>query len=64
MLLPEPAEQVNGNQESIWEEWEEHTFSVDPQERASGLPFTKDTALKEPLGCSSMVNVACDVVIR
>ena len=46
------------------EEWEEHTFAVDPQERAIGLPFREDTALKEPLGRSPMVNVACDVVIR
>ena len=45
-------------------EWEEHTFAINPQERASGLPFPKDTALKEPLGCSPKVDVACDVVIR
>ncbi len=49
---------------SIWEKWEEHTFAIDPQERASGLPFAKDTAMKEPLRCSPVVNVACDIVIR
>ena len=63
MLLPEPAKNADGDQRSIGEEWEKHTFAVDPQERASGLPFCKNTALKEPLRCSPMVNVACDVVI-
>ncbi len=64
MLLPEPAKNTDGDQESIGKEWEERTFAMDPQERASGLPFRKDTALKEPLGSSPVVNVACDVVIH
>ena len=35
ILLPEPAKNADGNQESIGEEKEEHTFAVDPQERTS-----------------------------
>ena len=64
MLFPEPAKDADGDQRSIGEEREERTFAVDPQERASGLPFRRDTALREPLGCSPLVNVACDVMIR
>ncbi len=52
------------SQESIGEEWEEHTFAVDPQERSSRLPFPEYAVSKEPLGCSPVMNVACDVVIR
>ena len=66
MLFPEPAKYVDGDQimEAVWEEWKEHTFAIDPQQRAGGLPLRKYTASKEPLGCSLMVNVASDVVIR
>jgi len=42
MLLPELAMNMASNQasqKSIREEWEEHTFAVDPQERSSRLPF-------------------------
>jgi hypothetical protein len=62
--LPEPAKNEDGDQASIGEEWEEHTFAVDPQEGANGLPFRKDTALREPLRRSPMVDVGCNVVIR
>jgi hypothetical protein len=62
MLLPEPAKNA-GDQGSIWEKLEGHTFAVDPQERPIGLPSRKDASSKEPLGCSPMVNVPCDVVI-
>ena len=30
MLLPEPAKNADGDEESIGEEWEERTFAVDP----------------------------------
>ena len=43
---------------------EEHTFAINPQERASRLPFTKHTASEEPLASSSVVKVVSDVVIR
>jgi hypothetical protein len=61
--LPEPAKGADGDQSSTGGKWEELTFAVDPQEGATRLPFGEDTALKEPLGCSTMVNVACNVVI-
>ena len=64
MLLPDPAKNAGSGQGSVLEEWEEHTFTVDPQERARRLPFRKCTALREPLRCSSMVNIGCDIVIR
>ena len=64
MLLPDPAMNAYGDQRSSREEREVRTFAVDPQEGASRLPFRKDTALKEPFGCSAVVNFACDVVIR
>jgi hypothetical protein len=54
---------VDGDEGSIGEELEEHTFAMDPQERASRLPFAKHTALEEPLGSSSVVKIARDVVI-
>jgi hypothetical protein len=63
MVLPEPAKNADGGQGQIEEELEKHTFAVDPQERAIGLPFCKHTASKEPLCCSSKVSVACDVLI-
>jgi hypothetical protein len=47
----------------LGEEQEKHTFAVDPQESAIGLPFGEDTAFKEPPGGSPVMNVACDVVI-
>ncbi len=39
------------------------TFSVDPQERASGFPLIEYTSSKEPLGCAIMMSFACDVMI-
>jgi hypothetical protein len=45
------------------DKWKELTLAVDPQEGVIGLPFGEDTALKEPLGRSTMVNVACNIVI-
>jgi hypothetical protein len=63
-LLPEPAKNADSDQRSFREGLEEHTFAVDPQERARGLPFRKDTALRKPLRRSPMVNVGCNVVIR
>ena len=47
----------------IGEELEEHTLAIDPQERASRLPFAKHTALEEPLGSFPVVKIAGDVVI-
>ena len=64
MLLPEPAKNVDVDQGSVGEERVEHTFAVDPQERARGLPFRKGTALREPLCRSPLVNAACNVVVR
>jgi hypothetical protein len=64
MLLPEPASNADDDQRSIRDENKEHTFAVDPQERASGLPFCKDAALREPLCRPPVVKVARDVVIR
>ena len=64
MLLPEPAKNAGSGQGSIGEEWEEHTFTVDPQERSHRLPLRKGTALKEPLRRSPLVDFGCDVLIR
>jgi hypothetical protein len=64
MLLPEPAKNADGDQGSFGEgRVGTYTFAVDPQESASGLPFRKDTALREPLRRFSMMNVDCNVVI-
>ena len=63
MLFPEPAKNADSGQRSNGEEREAHTFAVDPQERASGLPFRKDTALRKPLGRSPMMDVSCNVMI-
>ena len=62
-VFPDPAKNA-GDEGPIGEESEERTFAIDPQERGSRLPFTKYTAFEEPLGTSSMVNIARDVVIR
>ncbi len=35
MVFPEPAKNVDGDEGSIGEDLEEHTFAIDPQERAS-----------------------------
>ena len=64
MLFPEPANNADGDQSIILEEYEGRTFAIDPQECASGLPFCEYTALREPLGRPSMVEVARDVMIR
>jgi hypothetical protein len=42
---------------------QKRTFSVDPQEAASGLPFDEDLALKEPHGSSFVVSHSQDIVI-
>ena len=63
MVFPEPAKNVDNDEGSIGEDLEEHTFAIDPQERASRLPFTKHTALKEPLGSFPVVKIAGDVMI-
>ena len=63
MVFPEPAMNAEGYVGSIGEESEERTFTIDPQERASRLPFAKHTAFEEPLGGSSVVKIASDVVI-
>ena len=63
MVFPEPAKNMDGDEESIGEELEEHTFAIDPQERASQLPFAKHTALEEPLSSFPVVKIAGDVVI-
>jgi hypothetical protein len=54
---------VDDDESWIGEELREHTFAIDPQERASRFPFGKHTALEEPLGGSSVVKIACDIVI-
>ena len=46
------------------EPWEEHTFAIDPQERASGFPFREDSAAKEPLSGTIVLDTTCDGVIR
>ena len=63
MVFPEPAKNVDGDEGLIGEELEEHTFAIDPQERASRLPLAKHTALEEPLGSFPVVKIAGDVVI-
>ena len=63
MVFPEPAKNVGGDEGSIGEELEEHTFAMDPQEGASRLPFAKHTALEEPLGRFPVMKIAGDVVI-
>ena len=62
IVFPDPAKKV-GDEEPIVEELEERTFAIDPQERAGRLPFAEHTAFEEPLGSSSVVNIARDVVI-
>jgi hypothetical protein len=44
-------------------DWEEHTLAIDPQERASGFPFRKYSAAKEPLSGSIVLDTARDAVI-
>ena len=44
-------------------EWKEHTLSIYPQERASGLPFRKDAAAKEPLSGTIVLDTTRDGVI-
>ena len=63
MVFPDPAKNVDDDEGSIGGEMEEHTFAIDPQERASRLPFTKHTALEEPLGSIPVVKITGDVVI-
>ena len=63
MVFPEPAKNVDGDEGSIGKELEEHTFAINPQKRASRLPFAKHTALEEPLGSFLVVKIAGDVVI-
>jgi hypothetical protein len=41
----------------------EHTLAIDPQERASGFPFRKGAAAKEPLSGSIVLDTACDGMI-
>ena len=38
--------------------WKKRTFSVDPQEAASGLPFDEDLSLKEPHSSSFVVSLS------
>ena len=63
IVFPEPAKNVDGDEESFGEELEEHTFAIDPQERACRVPFVKHTALKEPLCSLPVVKIAGDVMI-
>ena len=63
IVFPDPAKNVEGDEGPIGEKSEEGTFAIDPQERASRLPFAEHTAFEEPLGSSSVVNIARDVVI-
>ena len=63
IVFPDPAKNVKGDEGPIGEESGERTFAIDPQERPSRLPFANHTALEEPLGSSSVVNIGRDVVI-
>ena len=63
MLFPEPAKDAENHQKWVGKEWRRHTLSMDPQEGASGFPLPKDSAAKEPLSCSVMLNTARDAVI-
>ena len=63
IVFPEPAKNVDDDEEPISEDLEEHTFSIDPQERTTRLPLAKHTALEEPLGRFPVVNIARNVVI-
>ena len=63
MVFPEPAKNADDDEKQIFEDLEEHTFAIDPQERAGRLPFAKHTALEEPFGGFPVVKIACDVVI-
>jgi hypothetical protein len=64
MVFPEPAENVDDNEESISEDVEDHTFAIDPQERTSRLPLAKQSTLEEPLSRFPVVKIVSDVVIR
>jgi len=63
MLFPDPAKLTEGHQAWNGDEGRIHTLAIDPQERALRPPFTKHTALKEPLRCPHELDAACDVVI-
>jgi hypothetical protein len=45
-------------------DWKDHTLAIDPQERASGFPFGKYTAAKEPLSGTIVLDTARDAVVR
>jgi hypothetical protein len=62
MVFPEPAENVDDDEEPISDDLEEHTFAIDPQER-SRVPLAKHAALEEPLGRFPVVKIVRDVVI-
>ncbi len=41
----------------------EHTFTVDPKKRTSGLPFLEGATLGEPRCCSFEMSTASNVMI-
>ena len=63
MLLPEPAMKSRQSVAAKCERAEEHTFSVDPQKRTSGLPFLENAILEEPLRCPLVVSTTAHIVV-
>jgi hypothetical protein len=45
------------------EDQEPHTFSMYPQEGASGFPLVEYITLKKPLSCTVVTSLACKVMI-
>jgi hypothetical protein len=41
----------------------ERTFSVEPQKRPIGLPFSEDTPTEKPLRCFPVIGTTGDVVV-
>jgi hypothetical protein len=61
-LFPEPAARGGYQLASRWK-FQERTFSVEPQKRATGLPFDEDTPFEKPLGSLLAMGTTCDVLV-
>jgi hypothetical protein len=63
-LFPDPATKIGVCQKARAQNWwKERTFSVDPQEGASRLPFDEYSALKEPDGRSLVLSLSGNDVV-
>ena len=64
MLLPEPAEKSGDvHERSGGKDQKERTFSMYPQQRSSGFPFSKYITLTEPLRGAVMMKFGCEVIV-